>query len=49
MVGFADELLGRGGRLVEALQAHYRLQAPAHPDFLEELRRNGRGAEIPDG
>lgn len=49
MVGFADELLGREGRLVEALQAHYRLQAPVHPDFLEELRRNGRGAEIPGG
>src|SRR4051794_11559027 len=47
MVGFADDILGRGGRLNDALRAHYRLQAPAFPDFVEELRRSGRGAEIP--
>jgi predicted protein tyrosine phosphatase len=48
MVGFADEILGREGRLAAALRDHYRLQAPALPEFMEELRRNGRGAEIPD-
>jgi predicted protein tyrosine phosphatase len=48
MVGFADELLGRGGRLVAALRDHYRLQAVARPDFMEELRRVGRGSEVPD-
>lgn len=47
MIGFADALLGRGGRLVQALQDHYRQQAAAYPDFIEELRRIGRGAEIP--
>lgn len=47
MVGFADELLGRDGRLVAALREHYRLQAPELPDFLDELRRAGRNAEIP--
>lgn len=47
MVGFADEILGRDGRLVAALQGHYRLQAVAWPAFMEELRRVGRGTEIP--
>jgi predicted protein tyrosine phosphatase len=48
MIGFADEILERGGRLSAALRDHYRLQAPARPEFMAELRRNGRGAEIPD-
>ena len=48
MVSFADEILGRGGRLTAALREHYRLQAPRRPDFIAELRRNGRGAEVPD-
>ena len=48
MVGFADEILGRDGRLVAALKDHYRLQAVALPSFVEELRRSGRGSEIPD-
>jgi predicted protein tyrosine phosphatase len=48
MVGFADDVLGRGGRLSAALGEHYRLQAPARPEFMAELRRNGRGAEVPE-
>jgi predicted protein tyrosine phosphatase len=48
MIAFADDILGRGGRLNEALRAHYRWQAPRRPDFMEELKRNGRGAEVPD-
>lgn len=48
MIGFADDLLGRQGRLTAALRDHYRLQAPELPQFVAELRRNGRGAEIPD-
>lgn len=48
MVGFADELLGRGGRLNGALREHYRLQAGKLPALLAELRRVGRGAEIPE-
>lgn len=48
MIGFADDILERGGRLSAALRDHYRLQAPARPEFMAELRRNGRGAEIPD-
>ena len=48
MIAFADDILARGGRLNEALRAHYRWQAPRRPDFMEELKRNGRGAEVPD-
>jgi predicted protein tyrosine phosphatase len=48
MIRFADEILERGGRLSAALRDHYRLQAPTRPEFMAELRRNGRGAEIPD-
>ncbi|MFO1036531.1 MAG: protein-tyrosine phosphatase family protein [Geminicoccaceae bacterium] len=47
MIGFADDLLERGGRLNAALVDLYRRQAVARPDFLEELRRLGRGEEIP--
>ena len=48
MVDFADDILGRGGRLSAALRDHYRYQAPRRPEFVEELRRNGRGAEVPE-
>ena len=47
MVGFADGILGRGGRLSAALGERYSIQAPRRPDFIEEARRNGRGAEVP--
>ncbi|MFO1073482.1 MAG: protein-tyrosine-phosphatase [Geminicoccaceae bacterium] len=48
MIGFADAQLGKEGRLVAALHELYRVQARLRPDFLDELRRNGRGAEIPE-
>lgn len=48
MIGFADEILGRQGRLNAALREHYRWQAPRRPEFMEELKRNGRGAEVPE-
>ncbi|HET6466984.1 MAG TPA: hypothetical protein VFG43_01275 [Geminicoccaceae bacterium] len=47
MIGFADELLGRRGRLVDALREHYHRQAAARPDLAEVIRRSGREAEIP--
>ena len=47
MVAFGDGLLGRGGRLVEALRHHYRCQVRALPDMVEGIRRSGRQAEIP--
>ena len=48
MIGFADDLLGRGGRLSAALREHYKWQKPRRPEFMEELKRNGRGAEVPE-
>jgi predicted protein tyrosine phosphatase len=48
MIAFADDILGRGGRLSAALREHYRFQAPSRPEFMDELRRNGRGVEVPD-
>ncbi len=48
MIGFADDILGRGGRLSAALREHYQWQKPRRPEFMEELRRNGRGAEVPE-
>jgi predicted protein tyrosine phosphatase len=47
MIGFADELLAREGRLVAALRDHYRAQAVVLPEFIEELRHSGRASEIP--
>lgn len=47
MIGFADELLAREGRLVAALRAFYREQAEVLPEFVQELRRSGRDSEIP--
>jgi predicted protein tyrosine phosphatase len=46
MVAYADELLGRGGRLTEALRRLYGRQLLARPNFGEYLRRNGRGREV---
>ena len=46
---FADDILGRGGRLNAALREHYRIQAPRRPEFVEELqaqRPRGRGAGV---
>ena len=48
MVAFGDGLLGRGGRLVEALRDHYRRQAAALPDMAEAMRHAGREAEVPE-
>ncbi|MFO1068648.1 MAG: protein-tyrosine-phosphatase [Geminicoccaceae bacterium] len=49
MIGFADDLLGCGGRLSAALREHYRLQVSARPDLVEMIRSVGRDAEIPPG
>ena len=48
MIGFADDILGRSGRLSAALLEHYKWQKPRRPEFMEELKRNGRGAEVPE-
>ena len=46
MVGFADELLSRDGRLTEALRRHYGRQIRRFPHFVELMRDLGRGREV---
>lgn len=46
MVGYADELLGREGRLVSALRRHYGVQVRERPQFLEWMRRLARDREL---
>jgi predicted protein tyrosine phosphatase len=46
MVEFADQQLGRGGRLVAALHRFYGRRIAAEPRLAELLRAGGRGAEV---
>jgi predicted protein tyrosine phosphatase len=46
MIGMADDLLGRGGRLVAALKRHYGEQIRLRPDLPEMIQRVGRGREV---
>lgn len=46
MVGYADELLGRGGRLTAALRRHYGHQIRRDPIYLEWMARLGRSREL---
>jgi predicted protein tyrosine phosphatase len=46
MIGFADDLLGRGGRLVAALRRHYGIQMRARPDLAQMIERVGRQKEV---
>lgn len=46
MISFADDLLGRGGRLNAALRRHYGEQMRRRPDLAEMIERVGRVAEI---
>ena len=46
MVGYADDLLGRQGRLVEALREHYALQIRRDPNFVDWMTRLGRRREV---
>jgi len=46
MIRYADRLLGREGRLEEALVAHYRYQAAKRPDLVEAIGRLGRDEEL---
>ncbi len=48
MMGFADEILGCGGRLVGELRRHYLMQIERRPRLVEVIRGLGRDAEIPD-
>ena len=46
MIGFADELLNRNGRLVSALGRHYGLQLKTQPKFTEWMTNIGRTREL---
>lgn len=46
MIGFADEQLGRQGRLVAGLQRHYGHQLKAQPNFVDWMARLGRSREV---
>ncbi len=46
MLALADARLGRGGALVDALRAHQRRVAAAHPDFAELLKGGERAHEV---
>ncbi len=46
MIGFADEQLGRGGRLTEALRRHYGHQLKVQPQYTDWMTRLGRGREL---
>lgn len=45
MIQYADELLGRGGRLIEAVRELYKRGIAANPDWVRSLERMGRGEE----
>ena len=46
MIGFADEQLGRRGRLTQALRRHYGVQLQAQPQYRDWMTKLGRGAEL---
>ena len=46
MVGFADHLLSRDGRLTEALRRHYGRQIRRFPHFVKLMQDLGRGREV---
>lgn len=46
MIGFADEQLGRGGRLTEALRRHYGHQLKVQPQYSDWMTRLGRTSEL---
>ncbi|MGO4171717.1 tyrosine phosphatase family protein [Bosea sp. TAF32] len=46
MIGFADEQLGRSGRLTEALRRHYAHQLKVQPKYRTWMADLGRGREV---
>ena len=46
MIAFADELLGRGGRLVAATGTIYARQLAVRPELAEYMRRGNRAREV---
>jgi predicted protein tyrosine phosphatase len=46
MIGFADDLLGRQGRMTAALRRLYARQLAARPHLADTMRGIGRGREV---
>ena len=46
MIGMADDILGRGGRLTSALRRHYGEQIRLKPEVVEMIKRVGREKEV---
>lgn len=46
MISLGDRLLGRGGRLVEALRDHYGHQVRAEPNYIRWMMQLQRGVEL---
>ena len=46
MIGYADQLLGRKGRLVDALRRHYGHQVKHRPDLARWMKQLARGREV---
>ncbi|MGO4523513.1 tyrosine phosphatase family protein [Microvirga sp. 2MCAF35] len=46
MVDFADDLLGRNGRLTDALRRHYGRQIQRMPNYVQLMHDLGRGREV---
>lgn len=46
MIGYADDLLGREGRLLSALRRHYGVQLSQRPEFVTWMQRLARGREL---
>jgi predicted protein tyrosine phosphatase len=46
MIGFADDILGRDGRLVAALRRHYGFQVRAKPQYVDWMTQLGRVREL---
>jgi predicted protein tyrosine phosphatase len=46
MMAFADELLGRGGKLLTAVRRLHGRQLAARPHLADTMRRLGRGREV---
>jgi predicted protein tyrosine phosphatase len=49
MIGFADELLGRDGRLLEAVARIYARRLEAMPEYGQMMLRGNRGREVEMG
>jgi predicted protein tyrosine phosphatase len=46
MIGFADDLLGRGGRLIAELRRHYGRRLTLRPELAEVMRGLNRAREV---